>query len=105
MLSDDGMVAKCSKCSALLKVSVCGEAKSAKFVVLDESSRREVTLSAFERVLSRIVDGVSGVRLLAAPIPLREECSLREKCCLKLTELNCKTVTSIVFCPKSCFHP
>ena len=71
VLSNNGIVAKCSKCSALLKVSVCCKAKSAKFVVLDESSRREVTLSAFEPILSRIVDGVSGVsmsvKLLTAP--------------------------------------
>ena len=61
--SEDGVVAKCSKCAALMKVSGCEKMKSAKFIVKDANSGREVTLSAFEPTLSRIVAGVSGQSL------------------------------------------
>ena len=69
--SEDGLVMECTKCKAVMKVSLCEEMKSAKFVVQDVSSSRAMTLSAFEPVLSRIVDGVSGrnlsMKLLMAP--------------------------------------
>ncbi len=69
--SDDGVVAECSKCAAVMKVSCCEQSKSAKFVVQGKSSGREMTLSAFEPILSRIVANVSGrnlsVKLLMAP--------------------------------------
>ena len=45
-----------------MKTSCCGQSKSAKFVVTEESGR-EATLSVFEPVLSRIVDGVDGRNL------------------------------------------
>lgn len=70
-LEEDGVVGECTKCGAVLKVSRCNKMKSAKFVVEDPSSKREMTLSAFEPVLSRIVTGVSGrnlcLKLLSAP--------------------------------------
>ena len=70
-LEEDGVVAECTKCGAMMKVSSCKEMKSAKFVVKDPSSSREMTLSVFEPVLSRIVAGVSGrnlsLKLLSAP--------------------------------------
>ena len=50
--SDDRVLAKCSKCSALIKVSGCEKMKPEKYIVKDASSGREVTLSAFERTLS-----------------------------------------------------
>lgn len=60
-VSEDGVIAECCKCSAMMKVSVCEQMKSAKFVVTDcKDKDREVTLSAFEPVLSRIVGDVSG---------------------------------------------
>ena len=54
-MSEDDLFAECTKCSAVMK--------SDKFVVTDESSNHDTTLSAFEPVLSRIVDGVSGCNL------------------------------------------
>lgn len=57
VVSEDNLLAECSKCSALMKLSCCSQTKSAKFVVSEDSSGRETTLSAFEPVLSRIVDG------------------------------------------------
>ena len=70
-LEEDGVVAECTKCGAMMKVSSCKEMKSAKFVVKDPSSSREMTLSVFEPALSRIVAGVSGcnlsLKLLSAP--------------------------------------
>ena len=71
VVSEDGLFGECSKCSAVMKMAYCEETKLAKFVVMDDSSGRETTLSAFEPVLSRIVDGVSGdnlsIKLLKAP--------------------------------------
>lgn len=55
----DNVLAACTKCSATMKIAYCKESKSAKFIVTQESGR-DTTLSAFEPVLSRIVDGVSG---------------------------------------------
>lgn len=70
VVSEDGIIAECSKCRAVMKVSFCGQSKSAKFIVTDAASGRETTLSAFEPILSRIVDGVDGsnlsIRLLMA---------------------------------------
>lgn len=69
-LSEDGLIAECTKCSCMMKISCCGQSKSAKFIVKEESGR-ETTLSVFEPVLSRIVDGVDGrnlsTKLLKAP--------------------------------------
>ena len=71
VVSEDNLLAECSKCSALMKLSCCSQTKSAKFVVSEHSSGQETTLLAFEPVLSRIVDGVNGhslpVKLLMAP--------------------------------------
>ena len=58
---DDG-VAECTKCGALMRISLCEKMQAAKFVVTDERER-EVVLSAFNPILSRIVDGISGVSL------------------------------------------
>jgi len=67
---EDGVVAECQKCSAVMKASSCQQSKLARFVVRDKSQGSETTLSAFEPVLSRIIDGVSGrslsVKLLMA---------------------------------------
>ena len=49
--------------ASVQKVSGCEKMKSAKFILKDASSGREVTLSAFEPTLSRIVAGVSGQSL------------------------------------------
>ena len=69
-LSEDGLIAECTKCSCVMKTSCCGQSKSAKFVVMEESGQ-ETTLSVFEPVLSCIVDGVDGrnpsAKLLMAP--------------------------------------
>ena len=66
----DDILAACTKCSAVMRVAFCEESKSAKFIVTQENGR-DTTLSAFEPVLSRIVDGVSGQdlgrKLLSAP--------------------------------------
>jgi len=48
--SEDGVVAECSKCGAVMKVVGCNKTKSARFVVRDASGR-EVILSAFEPIL------------------------------------------------------
>lgn len=53
------VLATCTKCSAVMKVSRCCESKSAKFVVSQDSGY-DIILSAFEPVLSRIIEGVSG---------------------------------------------
>ena len=70
-LEEDGVVAECTKCGAMMKVSSCKKMKPAKFVMKDQSSSREMTLSVFEPVLSCIVAGVSGrnlsLKLLSAP--------------------------------------
>ena len=52
VVSEDNLLAECSKCSALMKLSCCNQTKSAKFVVSEDSSGRETTLSAFEPVRS-----------------------------------------------------
>ena len=63
----DDILAACTKCSAVLRIAYCKESKSAKFIVTQESGH-DITLSAFEPVLSRIVDGISGQdQLLSAP--------------------------------------
>ena len=53
-----------------MRIAYCKESKSAKFIVTQESGH-DITLSAFEPVLSRIVDGISGQdlgrKLLSAP--------------------------------------
>ena len=71
VVSEDGVIAECTKCCAVMKLSSCSQSKSAKFIVTDAASGRETTLSAFEPILSQIVDGVSGpslsVKLLMAP--------------------------------------
>lgn len=63
-------VAECSKCSVVMKLSLCSQSKSAKFIVMMFSGR-DFTLFAFEPILSQIVDGVSGdslsVKLLNSP--------------------------------------
>ena len=68
---EEGVVAECTKCGAMMKVSSCKKMKPAKFVMKDQSSSREMTLSVFEPVLSCIVAGVSGrnlsLKLLSAP--------------------------------------
>ena len=68
--SEDGVVAECSKCGAVMKVVGCNKTKSARFVVRDASGW-EVILSAFEPILSEIVSGVSGhnfsIKLLMTP--------------------------------------
>ena len=68
---EEGVVAECTKCGAMMKVSSCEKMKPAKFVMKDQSSNREMTLSVFEPVLSCIVAGVSGrnlsLKLLSAP--------------------------------------
>ena len=53
------VLATCTKCSAVMKVTCCCESKSAKFVVTQDTGH-DTTLSAFEPVLSHIVEGVSG---------------------------------------------
>ena len=63
VVSEDDVFAECTKCSAVMKLSYYTETKSAKFVVTDKSSNCDTTLLAFEPVLSRIVDGVSGRNL------------------------------------------
>ena len=63
VVSEDDVFAECTKCFAVMKLSYYTETKSAKFVVTDESSNCDTTLLAFEPVLSRIVDGVSGRNL------------------------------------------
>lgn len=73
VVSEDGLFGEYSRCSAVM-MSYCEETKSAKFVLMDGSSDHETTLSAFEPVLSRIVDGVSGcnlsIKLLKPPSKL-----------------------------------
>ena len=69
-VQDDIILAACTKRSAVMRIAYCDESKSAKFIVTQESGH-DTTLSAFEPVLSRIVDGVSGqnlsIKLLRAP--------------------------------------
>ena len=62
VVPEDEVLAECSKCGAMMKVLHCGKNKAAKFVVTEDNGR-EVTLSVFEPVLSKIVDGVSGSSL------------------------------------------
>ena len=89
VVSEDGLFGEYSRCSAVMEMSYCEETKSAKFVLMDGSSDHETTLSAFEPVLSRIVDGVSGcnlsIKLLKPPSKLFQfndqnvVCSIQEK--------------------------
>ena len=71
MTSTDGALAQCTKCSAVMKITSCEQAQSAKFVVKESTTLNDITLSAFEPILSQIVDGVSGnslaMKLLNAP--------------------------------------
>lgn len=71
---EGGTIVKCIKCHSVMKVAGCASMKCAKFVVKEEKSGREITLSAFEPVLSRIFDGVTGeslaMKLLQAPIKI-----------------------------------
>ena len=60
---EDGVTGSCSKCKAVYKMSKCPVSKSAKVVVSDVSTGKEYTLSIFEPLLSRVVEGVSGATL------------------------------------------
>ena len=55
-------MAECSMCGALMKISKCEKTHAVKFVV-EGGKGHEVTLSAFEPILSTIVDGASGSTL------------------------------------------
>ena len=61
-VASDELVAECSKCNAVMKVSCCEKTKAAKFVVTDESGH-DTTLSTFEPVLSKIAGSASGSSL------------------------------------------
>ena len=45
VVSEDDVFAECTKCSAVMKLSYCTETKSATFVVTDETSNRDTTIS------------------------------------------------------------
>ena len=71
VVSEVDLFAEYSKCSAMMKMSYCKETKSAKFMVMDESSNHHTTMSVFEPVHSRSMDGMNGhslfMKLLKAP--------------------------------------
>lgn len=62
--SEDGVVGRCTKCSAVFKISKCAVTANAK-VVISDGKGKEYTATIFEPTLSRIVAGISGESLEA----------------------------------------
>ena len=57
--SEDGVLAECTKCGVIMKVTKCSKFLTARVSVGDQDDKVH-TLTMFDSVVSKIIDGVGG---------------------------------------------